>query len=121
MHVVPAHLQGKPHQVRPMRAPTQILGGLLGRGFSAPASANERAATDEILARPLPADSRDEWRRTGHDDGVSIVTYFRDKAGIEGMDAVFSSHWVYGLSITQQEHKKIRRPSSGGGKSVEIF
>jgi hypothetical protein len=106
MDVMPSHLQGQPHQVRPMRTPAQILGGFVGGSFPAPASANKGASPNPKLAGAFPTDSRDEWRRTGHDYSGSIGTYFRDKAGIEGMDAVFSSHWVRGLSITHQEHKK---------------
>jgi hypothetical protein len=66
MHVVPAHLQDKPHQVRPMWAPAQIFSSLLGRGFSAPASANERAAPNAILPGPflLTAEISGELRVT---------------------------------------------------------
>jgi hypothetical protein len=88
MHIVPAHLQGKSHQVRPMRAPAQILGGFIGSGFTAATSANERAAPDAILTGSLSADGRDEWRAARHNDGVSILTNFWNKSGIEGMDAV---------------------------------
>jgi hypothetical protein len=41
MHVVPAHLQSKPHQVRPMRAARQIFGNLVSRRFTASASADK--------------------------------------------------------------------------------
>jgi hypothetical protein len=74
MHVVPAHLQGQPHQVRPMRTPAQIFSSLLSRGFTAATSANERATPDAILTGSLSADGRDEWRTASHDDGVSILT-----------------------------------------------
>ena len=37
--------------------------------------------------------------------------------GLGGFGGSFTgAHWVCGLRITHQEHKKIRRPSSGGGK-----
>jgi hypothetical protein len=58
VHVIPAYLQSQPHQVRPMRAPAQILGGFIGSGFTAATSANERAAPDAILTGSLSADNR---------------------------------------------------------------
>jgi hypothetical protein len=57
-----------------MWAPAQIFSSLLGRRFSAPASANERTAPNAILAGAFPADGRDEWRAASHDDCVSILT-----------------------------------------------
>jgi hypothetical protein len=73
-----------------MWAPAQILGSLLGGGFSASASANERTAPNAIFADAHSADSRDEWRTMRHDNGVSVVANFRDKSCIEWMDAIFS-------------------------------
>jgi hypothetical protein len=102
-------------------APAQILGNLLSRCFCAAASPNEGAAPDAILTGSLSADTGDQRRAAGHDDSGSIGTYFRDKAGIEGMDAVFSSHWVYGLWITHQEHKKSADLHQAAESSVEIF
>src|SRR6476660_2072928 len=93
MHIVPTQFQSQPHQVSPMRAPAQVLGGFIGSGFTRATSANERTAPDSILTGSLPTDGRDEWRAVGHDDGVSIITYFRDKSGIEGVDTVFSLHF----------------------------
>jgi hypothetical protein len=90
MHLVPVQLYGQPYQVRSMQAPTQRLGGFIGSGLTAATSANERAAPDAILTGSLSADNRDEWRAARHNDGVSILTDFWDKSGIEGLDAVFS-------------------------------
>ena len=93
MHIVPAQFQSQPYQVSPMRTPAQALGGFIGSGFTTATSANERTAPDSILTGSLPTDGRDEWRAAGHDDGISIIIYFRDKPGIEGVDTVFSLHF----------------------------
>ena len=62
-----------------MRTPAQILGGFVGGSFPAPASANKGVAPNPILARAFPTDSRDEWRRTGHDDVVAGTVGSRDE------------------------------------------
>jgi hypothetical protein len=73
-----------------MWAPAQIFSSLLGRGFSAPASADEGTAPNAIFSWASSADSRDQWRAARHNDAVSILTNCWDKSGIESMDTIFS-------------------------------
>ena len=108
-------------RIRCAQCGLDILSGFVGGSFPAPASANKGAAPNPILTGSLPTYNGDERGATRHDDGASIVTYFRDKAGIEGVDAVLSSHWVCALWITHQEHKKSANPHQAAESSVEIF
>ena len=71
MNVVPAHLQDKPHQERPMRTASKILRRLVDGGLPATASVDEGVTPDPILSWPLPAYRRDERRIARHDNGVA--------------------------------------------------
>ena len=88
MHVVPAQLQSQAHQVR--QCGLQLKYSAASSAVAAATSANERATPDAILTGSLSANGRDEWRAASHDDGVSILANLRNKASIEGVDAVFS-------------------------------
>ena len=49
--------------------------------------------------------------------GADFDRCTRGGTGLGGFGGSFTgAHWVCGLRITHQKHKKIRRPSSGGGK-----
>ena len=130
MNVVPAHLQGKPHQVRPMWTASKILRRLVDGGLPATAPADEGAAPDEILAGSLPADRRDERRIPRHDNGVAARVDGRHKAIIESVRATVAHRELLRGRLAEISRvlmgmrckgfasgaQKIRRPSSGGGK-----
>ena len=116
----------------PMWTPSQILRSLINRGLSATAPADERAAPDEIFARSLPAHGRDERRIPRHDNGVMIGLGCRHEAVSnrcgqleetkrDRVGEVFRV--LIGCRATGYTPgaQKIRRPSSGGGKSRGDF
>jgi hypothetical protein len=72
MHVVPAQLQGQPHQVRPMWTARQILGNFIRRRLTTPA-ADERATANSILSSSFSAYRRDQWRISSNYSAVKLL------------------------------------------------
>jgi Circularly permutated YpsA SLOG family len=77
---VPTQFQTEPQQMSPVRTSAEIFRGLISSGLSAASSTNKGTAPDAILTGARSTDPGDEWRVASHDDGVSTLSYFRDKS-----------------------------------------
>ena len=70
------------------------------------------SSTGSSLSQPSRPSGRVSRERI-----LRCLTAGRGRTRLGGFGGSFTgAHWVCGLLITHQEHKKIRRPSSGGGK-----
>jgi hypothetical protein len=123
MHVVPAHLQGQPHQVRPMWTARQILGYLIRGRLMTRAAADERATANSILSWSFSAYRRDQWRISSNYNVVKLLIGTGYKPSVEAVRAFVAqfawcsvAHTVNAVIDHAPRAQKIRRPSSGGGK-----
>ena len=108
--------------MRPVWTSRQILGNFVSRYLAASASADKRSTPDPILSWPFSANG------CSHDDVVVCVIGSRNKPRIEAVrgfvDRFAWSSGAHKFSAFIEDApgaQKIRRPSSGGGQSVEIF
>jgi hypothetical protein len=111
MHVVPAQLQGQPHQVRPMWTARQILGNFIRRRLTTPAAADERATANSILSSSFSAYRRDQWRISSNYNVVKLLIGTGYKPSVEAVGAFVAQFaWCSVAhrrsSLTHQEHKK---------------
>jgi hypothetical protein len=87
MHVVPAHLQGQPHQVRPMWTARQILGYLIRGRLMTRAAADERATANSIFSWSFSAYRRDQWRISSNYNVVKLLIGTGYKPSVEAVRA----------------------------------
>jgi hypothetical protein len=87
MQVVPAHLQGQPHQVRPILTARQILGYLIRGRLMTRAAADERATANSILSWSFSAYRRDQWRISSNYNVVKLLIGTGYKPSVEAVRA----------------------------------